>query len=115
MNDQCLAALFCQGQGNKLLSVKHTSCNEPVLIDHSEHLLRQHQFIPGLCIVSLGELRLIVLPKPLNDFIVLCCQLPEICVRPLSPKLLNVIEGEEVEKMDMLLSLARTGGDFNWI
>lgn len=30
-------------------------------------------------------------------------------------KLLKVIEGEEVEKMDMLLSLARTGGDFNWI
>ena len=30
-------------------------------------------------------------------------------------KLLKVIEGEEVEKMDGLLSLARTGGDFNWI
>ncbi len=30
-------------------------------------------------------------------------------------KLHKVIEGEEVEKMDMLLSLARTGGDFNWI
>lgn len=30
-------------------------------------------------------------------------------------KLLKVIEGEEVEKVDMLLSLARTGGDFNWI
>lgn len=30
-------------------------------------------------------------------------------------KLLKVIEGEEVEKIDMLLSLARTGGDFNWI
>ena len=30
-------------------------------------------------------------------------------------KLLKVIEGEEVEQMDMLLSLARTGGDFNWI
>lgn len=30
-------------------------------------------------------------------------------------KLLKVIEGEDVEKMDMLLSLARTGGDFNWI
>ena len=30
-------------------------------------------------------------------------------------KLLKVIEGEAVEKMDGLLSLARTGGDFNWI
>ena len=30
-------------------------------------------------------------------------------------KLLKVIEGEEVEMMDGLLSLARTGGDFNWI
>lgn len=30
--------------------------------------------------------------------------------------LLEVIEGEEeVEKMDTLLSLAFTGGDFNWI
>ena len=28
---------------------------------------------------------------------------------------LKVIEGEEVEMMDGLLSLARTGGDFNWI
>lgn len=30
-------------------------------------------------------------------------------------KLLKVIEGEDVEKMDGLLSLALTGGDFNWI
>ena len=30
-------------------------------------------------------------------------------------KLIKVIEGEEVEKIDGLLSLARTGGDFNWI
>ncbi|MDO4475333.1 MAG: hypothetical protein Q4B59_00925 [Lachnospiraceae bacterium] len=31
-------------------------------------------------------------------------------------KLLNVVEGvEEVEKMDALLSLAVTGGDFEWI
>ena len=30
-------------------------------------------------------------------------------------QLIKVIEGEEVEKMDVLLSLARTGGDFNWI
>ena len=30
-------------------------------------------------------------------------------------KLIKVIEGEEVEKMDGLLSLARTGGDFGWI
>lgn len=32
-----------------------------------------------------------------------------------SAKLIKVIEGEEVEKMDGLLSLAITGGDFNWI
>lgn len=31
-------------------------------------------------------------------------------------KLLEVIEGEEeVEKMDTLLSLAITGGDYNWL
>ena len=30
-------------------------------------------------------------------------------------KLLKVIEGEDIERMDGLLSLARTGGDFNWI
>ena len=31
-------------------------------------------------------------------------------------KLLQVVEGEEeVEKMDTLLSLALTGGDYNWI
>ena len=30
-------------------------------------------------------------------------------------KLLKVIEGEGVELMDGLLSLARTGGDFSWI
>ncbi len=29
--------------------------------------------------------------------------------------LLQVVEGEEVEKMDTLLSLAMTGGDYNWI
>ena len=31
-------------------------------------------------------------------------------------KLLQVVEGgEKVEKMDTLLSLAITGGDYNWI
>ena len=30
-------------------------------------------------------------------------------------KLLEIIEGEDVEKYDTLLSLALTGGDFNWI
>lgn len=33
-----------------------------------------------------------------------------------SAKLIKVIEGhEEIEKMDSLLSLALTGGDYNWI
>ena len=33
-----------------------------------------------------------------------------------SAKLIRVIEGkEEIEKMDALLSLAITGGDYNWI
>ena len=33
-----------------------------------------------------------------------------------SAKLIQMIEGEEeVEKMDMLLSLAITGGDYEWI
>ena len=32
-----------------------------------------------------------------------------------SAKLLKVVEGEEVEMMDGLLSLAITGGDYNWI
>ena len=32
-----------------------------------------------------------------------------------SAKLLKVVEGEDVERMDALLSLAITGGDFNWI
>ena len=30
-------------------------------------------------------------------------------------KLLDVIRDEDVEKMDALLSLAHTGGDFEWI
>ena len=30
-------------------------------------------------------------------------------------ELIEKIEGEEVEKMDALLSLAVTGGDYNWI
>lgn len=29
--------------------------------------------------------------------------------------LISVVQGEEVEKMDALLSLAVTGGDYNWI
>ncbi|MCQ2491596.1 MAG: FYDLN acid domain-containing protein [Lachnospiraceae bacterium] len=32
-----------------------------------------------------------------------------------SAKLIQVCEGEEVEKMDQLLSLAITGGDWDWI
>ncbi|MBQ9610299.1 MAG: FYDLN acid domain-containing protein [Lachnospiraceae bacterium] len=30
-------------------------------------------------------------------------------------KLIKVVEGEEVEKMDALLSLAITGGNYEWI
>lgn len=31
-------------------------------------------------------------------------------------KLVRIVEGaEDVEKMDALLSLATTGGDYNWI
>lgn len=30
-------------------------------------------------------------------------------------QLKQVVEGEDVEKLDSLLSLAITGGDFNWI
>ena len=29
--------------------------------------------------------------------------------------LLEIVEGEDVEKMDILLSLAITGGDYSWI
>ena len=32
-----------------------------------------------------------------------------------SAKLIKMLEGEEVEEYDTLLSLAITGGDFNWI
>ena len=39
-------------------------------------------------------------------------ELPEIIE---NAKLLKVVEGEEVEMMDGLLSLAVTGGDYNWI
>lgn len=30
-------------------------------------------------------------------------------------KLIKIVEGEEVEKLDMLLSLAVTGGNYDWI
>jgi peptide subunit release factor 1 (eRF1) len=30
-------------------------------------------------------------------------------------KLIDIVEDEDVEKMDCLLSLAITGGDYNWI
>ena len=39
-------------------------------------------------------------------------ELPQV---PESAKLIKVIEGEEVEKMDTLLSLAITGGDYEWL
>ena len=32
-----------------------------------------------------------------------------------SAKLIQTLEGEDIEKYDSLLSLAETGGDFNWI
>ncbi len=32
-----------------------------------------------------------------------------------SAKLISVLEGEDVEKMDTLLSLAITGGNYEWI
>ncbi len=32
-----------------------------------------------------------------------------------SAKLIRMLEGDEVEEYDTLLSLAITGGDYNWI
>ena len=32
-----------------------------------------------------------------------------------SAKLIQILEGEDVEKYDALLSLAETGGDYSWI
>ena len=32
-----------------------------------------------------------------------------------SAKLIQMVEGEDVEKMDTLLSLAITGGDYSWL
>ena len=32
-----------------------------------------------------------------------------------SAKLIQMVEGQDVEKMDTLLSLAITGGDYSWI
>ena len=39
----------------------------------------------------------------------------EIAVSQETAKLLQMVEGEDVEKYDTLLSLALTGGDFEWI
>lgn len=37
-----------------------------------------------------------------------------VCSKP-SAKLISICEGEDVEKMDTLLSLAITGGNYEWI
>ena len=39
----------------------------------------------------------------------------EMPIKKESAKLLQTLEGEDIEKYDSLLSLAETGGDFNWI
>lgn len=39
----------------------------------------------------------------------------EIVAAKESAKLIQMVEGEDVEKMDTLLSLAITGGDYSWI
>lgn len=39
----------------------------------------------------------------------------EVCAMQDTAKLIQVLEGEDVEKMDMLLSLAITGGNYDWI
>ena len=39
----------------------------------------------------------------------------EMVVPKETAKLIQMVEGEDVEKMDTLLSLAVTGGDYSWI
>lgn len=39
-------------------------------------------------------------------------EMPEV---PETAKLIDIIRGDDVEKMDTLLSLAITGGDYSWI
>ena len=62
-----------------------------------------------------------IVPKMICPY---CCEEPDMEIGPdeempqvvEAAELLQVVEGEEeVEKMDMLLSLAITGGDYEWL
>ena len=91
VDDQRVAALFRQRQADQLLSVKKPPRKEAGFPRQLQHLPGQGQLVQGLGIVALGELRLIVLPEPLDHRLVRRRQGPEGGLRPAGAELVDMI------------------------
>ena len=91
MDDQGLAALLCQGQGNELLPHEHAAADKVGAVQHFQHLLSPAQLVAGHFVVRLHKLLLVVLPEGLDGGGVLRAQPPELRLRPLGAELLDVV------------------------
>ena len=92
VDDEGLAALFAEGQGDEFLPVKHAAPEDPGLIRHGHHLLGQGQLRHGLAAAVLGEFRLKVRPElPDGRRVPLGADGAELRLRPLLPELFDVV------------------------
>ena len=92
VDDEGLAALFAEGQGNELLPVEHAAPKDPGLIRHGHHLLGQGQLRHRLAAAVLGEFRFKVCPKlPDGRSIRLGADGTELRLRPLLPEFLDMV------------------------
>ena len=91
VDDEGVPALLRQGQRHQLFAVEHPAADKPGLVHQPQHLLRQLQLIPGLGVISLGELRLIVGPELPDRRFIRTRQAAELRVRAKGAELLNVV------------------------
>ena len=91
MYDESVPTFLRQRQSHQLLSIEHTAADEPGLVHHSQHLLRQFQLIPCLGVVPLGELPLVIRPEAPDSLRVLSGQASELRIRTQGTEFLDVV------------------------
>ena len=91
VDNKSLPALFTQGQGNEPVPVKHTAPQQPRLVRHGQHFLRQLQ-LPQCAAAGIGKFRGKIHPEPFNGRCVpLGADGAEIRLRPLGAEFFDVV------------------------
>ena len=118
VDDEGLAALFAEGQGNQLFSVEHAAPQEPRLVRHGHHLFGEFQLRHGLAAAVLGKFRFEIDPELLDGLGVLFdAEGTEFRIGPLGVELFDMVPlagipppGEELEVL-LVVQVVPPGAD----